>query len=217
MNARVSQAPPALNPLPPAPAPLPMRTLALAIVGPGRVGGALLEQLRAAQVRLRRSHRLDIQLRAVVDSRHMWFDCDDSALNARTGSAQTWRPAALAELGPYLRRSPHALIIDCSASEQVVGHYADWLAAGIHVVTPNKLAGSGPLERWHALHATAEQAHAKWFYETTVAAGLPVIKTLRELVDTGDKLVSIEGMLSGTLAWLFDRFDGQHPFSHLVR
>lgn len=202
----------------PPPAALPhMRTLALALIGPGHVGSALLEQMRAAQARLRRSHHLDLKLCAVVDSRHMWLDCDDAALNTRTGGAQTWRPAALDELGPYLKKSAHALVVDCSASEQVVDHYADWLRAGIHVVTPNKLAPAGPLARWTRLRECAEYGGAKCYHETTVGAGLPVLKTLRELLDTGDRMTSIEGMLSGTMAWLFYHFDGQRPFSELVR
>ncbi|HEX7339167.1 MAG TPA: homoserine dehydrogenase [Rhodanobacteraceae bacterium] len=218
MNVRVSQALPALEPSPRAATSARMRTLALGIVGPGRVGGALLEQLRASRERLKRTHRLDLQLRAVIDSRHMWLDCDDDALNGRHGGAQIWRPATLADLGPYLQQShAHAVIVDCSASEEVVRHYADWFTAGIHVVTPNKLAESGPLERWHALRETASHSGAQWLYETTVGAGLPVIKTLRELIDTGDHLTSIEGMLSGTLAWLLDQFDGQRAFSDLVR
>ncbi|HET7268381.1 MAG TPA: homoserine dehydrogenase [Oleiagrimonas sp.] len=219
MNARVSKAPAAANlqPAPPPAARSRMRTLTLAVVGPGHVGSALLQQLRETQAQLRRSHRLDLKLCAVVDSRHMWLDCDDAALNTRTGGAQTWRPAALDELANYLKSAPNALIVDCSASEQVVDHYADWLRSGIHIVTPNKLAPAGPIERWRRLQECAEQGGSHWLHETTVGAGLPVLKTLRDLIDTGDRLESIEGMLSGTMAWLFYHFDGQRPFSELVR
>lgn len=220
MNARVvsqAKASSSLHAAPPPATRRNVRTLALAVVGPGHVGSALLQQLRAAQSRVRRSHHLDLKLCAVADSRHMWLDCDDAALNTRTGGAQTWRPAALDELGPYLKGAPHAVIVDCSASEQVVDHYADWLRSGIHVVTPNKLAPAGPLERWNMLRECADQAGTHCYHETTVGAGLPVLKTLRELLDTGDRLTSVEGMLSGTMAWLFDQFDGQRPFSELVR
>lgn len=194
-----------------------MRTLAVGVVGPGKVGSALLAQLREAQPRLRRAARLDLQLRVVADSRRMWLDSDDVALNARTRGAQTWRPSDLAGVGAHLRDAAHALVVDCSASDAVVAHYADWLAAGIHVVTPNKLALSGPLPRLSGILAAAASGGAQLRYEATVGAGLPVVQTLRDLLDTGDELLAVEGMLSGTLAWLFNHYDGQRPFSALVR
>ena len=97
-----------------------------------------------------------------------------------------------------------------------VNDYPRWLAAGIHVVTPNKLAGSGPLPRWLAIRAACASG-ARFRYEATVCAGLPVVQTLRDLLDTGDELLAVEGMFSGTLAWLCNRHDGQQPFSALVR
>ncbi|MGE7139401.1 homoserine dehydrogenase [Luteibacter sp. NPDC031894] len=189
------------------------------IVGPGKVGSALLAQLRLAAPRLLRDCRLELRLRAVSDSRHMWLDCDDEALNGRTHGAQTWRPAELDEFAAYVAGDGGgpAVLADCSASDFVADRYAGWLAAGIHVVTPNKRAASGPLERWRRIGAAAGASGARLHYEGTVGAGLPVVHTLRDLLDTGDELVSVEGMLSGTLAWLFHRFDGSLPFSALVR
>ncbi len=111
---------------------------------------------------------------------------------------------------------PHALIIDCSGSADVADRYAGWLAAGIHVVTPNKQAGAGPLERYHTIREAAAASGARFRYEATVGAGLPVITTLRDLVDTGDEVLAIDGIFSGTLAWLFNKYDGQVPFSELV-
>jgi aspartokinase/homoserine dehydrogenase 1 len=112
---------------------------------------------------------------------------------------------------------PHAVVIDCSASDTVAQRYPEWLAAGIHVITPNKQAGAGPLERFDAIRAAQAHTGARFRYEATVGAGLPVISTLRDLLDTGDELLAIEGIFSGTLAWLFNMFDGSKPFSTLVR
>jgi len=111
---------------------------------------------------------------------------------------------------------PHALVIDCSGSADVADRYAGWLAAGIHVVTPNKQAGAGPLPRYQAIREAAAASGARFRYEATVGAGLPVITTLRDLVDTGDEVLAIDGIFSGTLAWLFNKYDGQVPFSQLV-
>ncbi|WP_404614923.1 homoserine dehydrogenase family protein [Rhodanobacter hydrolyticus] len=194
------------------------RTLAVGVIGPGRVGGALLEQLRSAQPRLARDHALELKLCGVVASKRMWLDCDDAELNGRHAGAQIWRPNDLDAFAAHVRGNDdrHALLIDCSASEAVAAHYPHWLAAGLHVVTPNKLAGSGPLERWQAIRAACASG-ARFRYEATVCAGLPVVQTLRDLLDTGDELLGIEGMFSGTLAWLCNRHDGSQPFSVLLR
>lgn len=193
------------------------RELAVGLIGPGRVGSALLGQLRAAHSRLARGG-LDLTLRGVAASRRMWLDCDDPHLNARLDAAQTWRPADLDAFAEHVRgsESRHALLIDCSASDGVAERYAEWLAAGLHVITPNKLASSGPLGRWQAIRQAATQG-GRFRYEATVCAGLPVVQTLRDLLDTGDRLLGVEGMFSGTLAWLCNRYDGSRPFSALVR
>lgn len=193
-------------------------TLAVGVIGPGRVGGALLDQLRAAQPRLARDAGLELRLCGVVASKRMWLDCDDPELNARHHSAQTWRPSDLDEFAAHVRGNEgrHALLVDCSANPEVAAHYPHWLAAGIHVVTPNKLAGSGELAQWQAIRAACANG-ARFRYEATVCAGLPVVQTLRDLLDTGDRMLSIEGMFSGTLAWLYNRHDGQQPFSALLR
>jgi aspartokinase/homoserine dehydrogenase 1 len=194
------------------------RTLAVGLIGPGRVGSALLRQLRTAQPRLAREAGLQLKLCGVADSRRMWLDHDDPELNTRSHGAQTWRPGDLDAFAAHVQRAGerHALLVDCSASDAVAAHYPRWLAAGVHVVTPNKLAASGPLERWHAIRQACAGG-ARYRYEATVCAGLPVVQTLRDLLDTGDELHSVHGMFSGTLAWLCNRHDGQQPFSALVR
>ena len=194
----------------------PHRTLAVGVIGPGRVGSALLGQVRVAQSRLQRDMGLKLQLRGVATRQRMWLDCDDPELDARDG-AQTWRPADIGAFADHVHEDGRAaLLVDCSASEDVASRYPLWLAAGIHVVTPNKLAGSGSLDRWRTIRAACAGG-ARLRYETTVCAGLPVIQTLRDLLDTGDELLGIEGMFSGTLAWLCNRHDGQQPFSALLR
>jgi len=194
------------------------RLLAIGVIGPGRVGGALLGQIRAAQSRLQRDLDLELHLCGVATRQRMWLDCDDPELDARRDGAQTWRPSNLDAFAAHVRGDDGrpAVMVDCSASEEVASRYPFWLAAGIHVVTPNKLACSGPLERWQTIRAACAGG-ARFRYEATVCAGLPVIQTLRDLLDTGDELRCIEGMFSGTLAWLCNRHDGQQPFSTLLR
>lgn len=95
--------------------------------------------------------------------------------------------------------------------------YAEWLAAGIHIVTPNKKANSGPLPYYRELREAGRRSGAHFLYEANVGAGLPVVMTLRDLRETGDQIRAIEGIFSGTLAYLFNIFDGSVPFSQIVR
>ena len=108
------------------------------------------------------------------------------------------------------------MIIDCTADESVAARYAGWLERGIHVITPNKRAFSGPVATYHKLQKMAAHGSSHIFYETTVGAALPIVNTLRDLIDTGDKLKSIQGIFSGTLAYLFNVYDGSTPFSEIV-
>jgi aspartokinase/homoserine dehydrogenase 1 len=112
---------------------------------------------------------------------------------------------------------PHAVIIDCSASAEVAKHYARWLSEGIHVVTPNKKANSASYGDYERLKEARRTAGAHYLYEATVGAGLPVIQTLRDLRETGDEIRRVEGMFSGTLAYLFNTWDGSQSFSSVVR
>ena len=137
-----------------------------------------------------------------------------------------WRDALKAGKPPDMLRFedhvnaehlPHAVILDCSASAEVAEQYPRWLGAGIHVVTPNKRANSGPLDLYDDLQEARRAAGSHYLYEATVGAGLPIIQTLRDLRETGDDIRRIEGILSGTLAYLFNVWDGKQPFSEIVR
>ena len=195
------------------------QTISLGIVGPGQVGHALIAQLAAQAARLRAVANLDIRLRGIADSRRMMLSdagipLDEWRMMWRNASEPLDMERFTAHVhAPHL---PHAVIADCSASATVANEYAGWLAAGIHVVTPNKQAGSGPLERVAMIRAARAATGARFRYEATVGAGLPIIQTLRDLVDTGDEVLAIEGVFSGTLAYLFNRFDGRTSFSELV-
>ena len=112
---------------------------------------------------------------------------------------------------------PHAVVIDCTADESVAARYAGWLERGIHVITPNKKACSGPMADYEKLQSLTEHGSSHFFYETTVGAALPIISSLRELIDTGDEVRSVQGIFSGTLAYLFNVYDGSVPFSDIVR
>ncbi|WP_337243907.1 bifunctional aspartate kinase/homoserine dehydrogenase I [Luteimonas sp. gir] len=196
------------------------QTVSVGVIGPGNVGRALLAQLAEVVPALRERAGVDLRLRAIASSRRMHLD--DAPLDPAHAAAMLDATAQACDLDAFaahVRAShlPHALIVDCSASDAVAAKYPEWLAAGIHVVTPNKHAGSGMWARYAAIREAQRAGGGRFLYEATVGAGLPVIQTLRGLLDTGDTLHGIDGMLSGTLAWLFNRYDGRQPFSDLVR
>ncbi|WP_246022935.1 homoserine dehydrogenase [Cognatilysobacter terrigena] len=192
-------------------------TIALGLIGPGKVGRALLAQWADVAPRLR-AQGVDVVLRGVMDRRRMWLGAARGSLDAVMSDFDAAPSPDVHRFGPHLvdEGRLQAVVIDCSGSDEVVDHYARWLSQGLHVVTPSKRAGSGPIERWHAIR-NATRNGARFRHEASVGAGLPVIQTLRSQLDTGDDLLGVDGVLSGTLAWLFHRFDGSRPFSHLVR
>ena len=194
------------------------QTFAVGVIGPGNVGATLLDQLLAARGGLLERANLDLRLRAIASRGRQLLDPRGIEGDWRGRFQAASEPADLDRFTAHLLDShlPHVVIVDCSASPEVADRYPQWLAAGIHVVTPNKQAGAGPLDRYAAIREAAAASGARFRYEATVGAGLPVISTLRDLLDTGDAVTSIEGIFSGTLAWLFNKYDGSVPFSQLV-
>ncbi len=196
------------------------KTVSIGIVGPGAVGGALLDQLAASVERLRTRFNLDLRVRAITSSTRSV--CDERHIDLsewRKLLGASGKGSIADHVGDEVQTDylPHAVIIDCSASQAVADAYVGWLERGIHVVTPNKRAGSGPIDYYKAIRRACRAGNTHFLYEATVGAGLPVIQTLKDLVETGDDIKSISGIFSGTLAYLFNVYDGTKPFSTIVR
>jgi bifunctional aspartokinase / homoserine dehydrogenase 1 len=195
------------------------KTISVGIIGAGVVGGTLLDQILQQQARLAERFGLDLRVRAIARSSRM-------LLGERRIDLNNWRDDlnksevavdfAAFEDHVHAEHLPHAVIIDCTADESIANRYAGWLARGIHVITPNKKAFSASQTYYEAIRDAAEEGGSHYFYETTVGAALPIIKTIRDLVDTGDSIRSVKGILSGTLAYLFNVYDGSKPFSEIV-
>jgi aspartokinase/homoserine dehydrogenase 1 len=195
-------------------------TVSVGLVGAGAVGSVFLDQLAAQAARLSERFNLNLRVRGISTSKHMaLFERGVDLANWRAefdANATARDPDAFVE---HIRADhiPHAVIIDCSASEDVSRTYPALFERGIHVVTANKKAGSADLAFFERLAATRAAGGAHFLYESTVGAGLPVIQTTRELRETGDDIISIDGIFSGTLAFLFNTWDGGRPFSEIVR
>ena len=195
-------------------------TLSVGLIGPGTVGRVLLDQIASQRERLREQFNLDLRVRGILGSRRMALAETD--LDLRNWQEQFAASEQRGDLARFIEHVhvdylPHTVIIDCTASEEIAARYAEWLRAGIHVITPNKKANSAALSYYRELQAARRAGGAHFLYEATVGAGLPVVHTLRDLRETGDEVTQIEGIFSGTLAYLFNIYDGSTAFSDIVR
>jgi aspartokinase/homoserine dehydrogenase 1 len=194
-------------------------TVSVGLIGPGLVGSAFIDQLASQLTRLRERANLDIRVRAIANSERMLLADSSCDLDAWRQPLDEGAPVDLLAFEAHVHSDhlPHAVIVDCSASDVVARQYPRWLGAGIHVVTPNKKANSADLAFYDGLRQAQRNGGAHYLYEATVGAGLPIIQTLRDLRETGDRIRRIDGMLSGTLSYLFSTWDGTQRFSDVVR
>ncbi len=187
----------------------------VALLGTGTVGSALWSRL-AAWDGSRLGERLSLVHVAnsrVAVSNHKGIPASTPEIfmrNMPQASSLDAVEAALDGAGPRI-------VIDATASDEVAAQHAAWLARGIHVVTACKLGQGTSLERWHAIQSARHVGGTHYGDSATVGAGLPVLRSLRELQAGGDRIHAIAGVLSGSLAWLCNHYDGVRPFSGFVR
>jgi aspartokinase/homoserine dehydrogenase 2 len=118
----------------------------------------------------------------------------------------------------WMRAHPYddLVVLDVTASEQLADQYLDFASHGFHVISANKLAGASSTDKYRQIHDAFEKTGRHWLYNATVGAGLPVNHTVRDLIESGDSILALSGIFSGTLSWLFLQFDGTVPFTDLV-
>lgn len=201
------------------------------IVGIGLVGSELVSQL------LRSSCSQSFKVVGLTTSQKMVVsDAEYKPLsitkedNLRSTVNATGINTDLTQFVDYLSKSKeHSIIVDCTASGEVANLYPSWLRAGLSVVTPNKKAFSSSIELFKEIQDlavnTSKTKHGRTpliYHETTVGAGLPILSTLTDMIKTGDEIIKIEGIVSGTLSYLFNNFstlsstDAPKPFSEMV-
>ena len=187
------------------------------VAGVGGVGAALLSQLDEQRATLERERGLTLRLAGIASSRHMLLDSEGldphEALGRLHSEALQADPAELASFVIGIRR-PRRVLVDATASDEIPALYDNLLAKGVRVVTANKRRLAGAFDGYRPLRAAGWR---RFFYETTVGAGLPVLRTLHELVATGDQLRRLTGLLSGTLGYLMDEVSKGRRFSEVVR
>jgi aspartokinase/homoserine dehydrogenase 1 len=195
------------------------QTLSIGIIGAGNVGAALLDQIRDEAERLRTEQDIDLRVRGITTSSTMVRAERNVSLDDWRDALEHGDPADLDAFVDHVQTDyhPHTVLVDCTASSAVAQHYAGWLERGIHVVTPNKRANTASWADYQTLQAASRGTRPRYLYETTVGAGLPILQTLENLTETGDRVHHVEGILSGTLSYLFNAFDGERPFSEILR
>lgn len=191
------------------------RTVELFLAGVGRVGSALLGQLEEERARLKERRGLTLVLTGLASSRQMLTDTN--GISHKDAVARLSSEGEVCDAQEFARRigtrpRPLRVFVDVTASDEIPSRYDALLDAGVSVVTANKRRLAGPLSGYRSL-----AGHHALFHETTVGAGLPVVRTLHDLIDSGDKLRRVEGLLSGTLGFLMDRLSNGVRFSAAVR
>ena len=188
------------------------RPAQIALLGTGTVGSAVLARLQRWQGT---AFGRRLQLVHVANSRRAVSDKRGVAL--RTPTPDIGIAASLDQVANAFRSRGARIVIDATASDEVASRHAPWLASGIHVVTACKLGQGTELARWREIRNACMRGDARYGDSATVGAGLPLLRSLRELQAGGDRIHAIAGVLSGSLAWLCDRYDGMRPFSGFVR
>nr|KYP56025.1 hypothetical protein KK1_002252 [Cajanus cajan] len=195
-------------------------TIAMGIIGPGLIGSTLLDQLRDQASTLKEEFNIDLRVMGILGSKSMLLS--EAGIDLTRWRELRGERGEVADLERFVQHVhgnhfiPNTALVDCTADTGVAGYYYDWLRKGIHVVTPNKKANSGPLDQYLRLRALQRQSYTHYFYEATVGAGLPIVSTLRGLLETGDRILQIEGIFSGTLSYIFNNFKDGRAFSEVV-
>jgi aspartokinase/homoserine dehydrogenase 1 len=190
------------------------------IAGVGTVGGRLLEQLRQQHDHLLQSLRLNVRVVCLANSKTLVTDeegIDLSNWRDALHKVETSEPTATIEAQIIDKNLRNSIFVDVTANPQIVDIYPRLLQRSVSVVACNKVACSSDYETYTRLKDLAREYNTNFFFETNVGAGLPVINTLNDLLRSGDRVHRIEAVLSGTLNFVFNNYDGSRTFSDVVR
>ena len=189
------------------------------LMGVGTVGGNLLQQLAMQQQKLIDEKHLRIKLVGVANSRKMAFDRDGINIdNFKEVLDKSEEASSLQGFVNHIKEMNiyNSVFVDCTASEDVITIYKEILQSNVSIVAANKIAASSDFHSYQELKNTAKRKGVKFLFETNVGAGLPIINTLNDLIDSGDKILKIEAVLSGTLNYIFNEISSEIPLSKTI-
>jgi bifunctional aspartokinase / homoserine dehydrogenase 1 len=195
------------------------RVVNLFLVGTGLIGKELLHMIGEQFNSLATQHLLEVQVVAVANTKRMLFQEAGLSLSGvvekMNQEGEQMRFTSFLAKMKELNLS-NSIFVDCTSAQEVADHYEEILNANISIVTPNKKANSGDYKKYQTLKSTAFRRGVRFYYETNVGAGLPVINTLNDLIISGDKVIRVEAVLSGTMNYIFSTFCEGTNFSEIV-
>ena len=195
------------------------QVLNLFVCGVGTVGGSLLEQIYHQQEKLMRELRLKLNVVGIASGHNAIFTREGINLENYREQLAAAPVSSIQRLHDEVigMNIFNSVFVDCTASPEVAGLYADFLEHNINVVAANKIAASSDYANYRKLKETSQKRGVKYLFETNVGAGLPIIRTINDLCNSGDKILRIEAVLSGTLNFIFNTISKDIPFSETVR
>ena len=195
------------------------KVLNLFICGVGTVGGSLIEQIASQRQKLLDEHRLKLNIVGIANSRHAIFDREGLDIANYKSELMNSPESSIEDMHNSIIKMNifNSVFVDCTANSAVADLYADLLEHNISVVAANKIAASSSYEKYAQLKNIARQRNIKYLFETNVGAGLPIINTINDLINSGDKILKIEAVLSGTLNFIFNMLSEDVSLSHTVR
>ena len=191
----------------------------LFITGVGNVGERLIEQIKQQRKYLKENLKLNVRIIGLSNSRTMVFDSDGMALRSWKELLQNGEKASLSGFLETIKKLNlrNSVFMDITANADVASSYPEYLRNSIAVIACNKIACSGDIENYRLLKRLSLKYNAPFLFETNVGAGLPVIDTLNNLILSGDKITSIQAVLSGSLNFVFNNFDDRKKFHDIVK
>ncbi|QJD96407.1 bifunctional aspartate kinase/homoserine dehydrogenase I [Mucilaginibacter robiniae] len=196
------------------------KTLHVFCLGTGQIGKTLFNQLQQHGDYLQQNNSIQVKIAGISNTRQMLFNSDGLTLDTwQQQLEQHGEPADLAEFVARMKSMnlPNCVFVDNTASPQPIVCYGDVFKANISIVTCNKIGNSGPYSQYKKFKDTARKHGVDFFYETNVGAGLPIIRTLKDLMSSGDRVQKIEAILSGTISYIFNNFKGYVSFHDVVK
>ena len=195
------------------------KVLNLFICGVGTVGASLIEQIASQHEKLKRDHGLMLNVVGIANSRHAIYDREGLDLTNYRAALNESKECDIQRLRDEIIHMNifNSVFVDCTANGEVASIYADLLSHNISVVAANKIAASSDYATYCKLKHIARQRNIKYLFETNVGAGLPIINTINDLINSGDKILKIEAVLSGTLNFIFNVLGRDIPLSEAVR
>lgn len=196
------------------------KTLHLFCVGTGNIGATLFKQLLAHREFLQKHNGLQIKVVGVTNSRKMIFN--EEGIDLENWSELLQNQGEKADLSQFVQKMkamnlPNCVFADNTASAQPINFYHEIFSANISIVTCNKIGNSASFEQYKLFKDSARLHGVDFFYETNVGAGLPIVKTLKDLMLSGDRIISIEAILSGTISYIFNNYKGEISFHDVVK